>query len=82
MFITNSLVEISVSDLPRDEDLDSGFAYLTEDYSEKPHEKEVLFNVLSSFKIVSVEKTEHYGTWIWLIKLEYGVTYQMMRKYK
>ena len=38
-FIGNSLLEIEVSELPKDEEVDWGFAHLTEEYSCKDHEK-------------------------------------------
>ena len=81
-FITNSLLEIDVLDSPKDEELDNGYALLTWEYSNNPGEEEVLFNALSSFQIKSVGKFDHYGKSYWHIKLEYGVTYEMMKKYK
>lgn len=62
--------------------MDLGYAYLGVDgHSHKQNEKEILFNVLSSFQIKSVEKFEHEEREVWHIKLEYGVTYQMMLKH-
>ena len=78
-FIGNAFVEIEVaSDAPKDEELDLGYAYLSKEYSNSPNQKEVLFNVLSSFQVKSVELDGNF----WHIKLEYGVTYQMAHNYK
>ena len=72
----NTLVEIQITDTAKDEQLDLGYAYLGIDgHSQKKNEKEILFNVLSSFQIKSVEKFEHEEREVWHIKLEYGVTY-------
>ena len=59
-------MEIEVgSDAPKDEELDSGYAYLSGEYSRSPDEREVLFNVLSSFQVKSVELVGNF----WHIRL-------------
>lgn len=77
LFNNNTIVEISVSaDALKDEVLDLGYAFLTQEYSPRSSdEKEVLFNVLSSFQIQDVSKFNYKGREIWKIKLKYGVTY-------
>lgn len=75
---SNSLIEIDISaDDPKDVDLDVGYAYLGSQYSIIQNEEEVLFNTLSSFKVISVEKKNSYT----YVKLEYGVTYEMAHRY-
>ena len=59
-------MEIEVaSDAPKDDELDLGYAYLSGEYSEHVNEREVLFNVLSSFFVESVELVDNF----WHIRL-------------